>query len=207
MFADANRSVTKKLSDIPTALEPTLDMSFIEALSREPMPPGSITAGWHVYIETHFLGGTAMFYNWEIADIGLLIQIRHRGKLARAKIALLQSKRLYADEIRKLPDLRRKYQQGFFSLVLTDEDHRLLVGGRTFHFTEKSLYREYRGEGRAGEARRAVRAGPRNSRLLPLLQPTGNPVAGNYTLLAPCSEYPTASRLSRGSLGAPCFEA
>lgn len=148
VFADANRIVTRKLSEIPSAHEPQLDMSLIESLSREPSPPKSLTAGWHVYIETHFLGGRAMFMNWEVADIGLLVQVRQRGKLVQAKTGLLQSKRLYPEEIRRLPDLRRRYEEGFFSLMLTDEEHALRMGGRQFQFKKESVYLAYdvRGE-------------------------------------------------------------
>ena len=151
VFADCNRFTTKKLSDIPTVHEPQLDMSFIESLSREPAPPPSMTAGWNVYIETHFLGGRAMFRNWEIADIGLLIQLRQNGRLLRVKTGLLQSKRLYPDELRALPDLRRRYQEGFFSLMPTDEAHRETTRLRRFHFRPTSAYLAYEANGEQEE--------------------------------------------------------
>lgn len=147
VFADCNRFTTKKLSDIPTVHEPQLDMSFIESLSREPAPPPSMTAGWNVYLETHFLGGRAMFQNWEIADIGLLIQLRQHGKLVRVKTGLLQSKRLYPKELQALPDLRRRYQEGFFALMPTDEGHREIARSRRFHFEPKSVYLAYQTNG------------------------------------------------------------
>jgi hypothetical protein len=138
VFLNTNKVVTRKLSEIPTVHEPSLDMSFVESLSRVPVPPP--IAGWRVQIQTHFLGGRALFMNWEIADIGLLVFIRQGGRLVRSKLALLQSKRLYPDEIKQLPDDRLRYEIGFATLSQSDEDYERALQPRAFHFTDKSRY-------------------------------------------------------------------
>jgi hypothetical protein len=141
VFAEANATVTRKLSEIPTTHEPSLDMSLIDSLSRVPQSPPIF--GWQVRLETHFLGGRALFANWEVADIGLLVFIRQGGKLLRTKLALLQSKRLYPDELKKLPDLRERYRVGFASLLTSDEVYQDATRARSFHFTRKSRYRAF----------------------------------------------------------------
>src|SRR5690242_12768113 len=92
VFAAANRQASTALSRVPTLHEPELDMQLIAALNQA--PPVAGIDGWTVYIETHFLGGRRHFMNWEVADIGLLVIFRDRGRVLRIKVGLLQSKRL-----------------------------------------------------------------------------------------------------------------
>ena len=84
---------------------------------------------WTVEISTHYLGGGRHWADWpewprkwEIADIGFLVQFRQDGKLIRSKVALLQSKRLYADELDLDDDIPYDFMVGFgrlFSLGRT----------------------------------------------------------------------------------------
>ena len=138
VFAAANKSVTGMLSTIPTHHEPELDMALLGALNH--VPPVANPAGWTVYIQTHFLGGRRHFYNWEVADIGLLVVFRDRGKVLRIKVGLLQSKRLYSIERRALPDLQNKFEVGFATLLQVPDAYRVLTSGRTFTFGEASEY-------------------------------------------------------------------
>lgn len=197
VFADSNRVTTKKLSDIPTVHEPQLDMSFIESLSREPPPPPKLTGGWSVHIETHFLGGRAMFRNWEIADIGLLVQFRQAGKLCRAKTALLQSKRLYPNEVQALPDLRRRFEEGFFALMPSDVDHAAAKHLRRFRFTSDSVYLAY---GARGEQEVRI-ADYENQRKIPVYYLFYNPrevpweATMPFTTRAPATRPPVGCRV------------
>lgn len=138
VFAFVNQQVTKTLSLIPTHHEPELDMQVIAALNQTP----AITdvSGWTIYIQTHFLGGRRHFYNWEVADIGLLVIFRDRGKVLRIKVGLLQSKRLYPQEVQQLPDYSKRFRIGFATLLEDPEVFRALAAGRTFSFTETSKY-------------------------------------------------------------------
>lgn len=138
VFAKVNAQVSGTLSRVPTHHEPELDMQLIAALNQAP----SVTdvSGWTVYIQTHFLGGRRHFMNWEVADIGLLVVFRDRGRVLRIKVGLLQSKRLYSREIREIPDHQERFQIGFGTLLQSPEAFRALAAGRTFSFTEKSAY-------------------------------------------------------------------
>lgn len=138
VFAAANNSVAGTLSRIPTHHEPELDMQLIAALNQAPAVTS--VSGWTVYIQTHFLGGRRHFYNWEVADIGLLVIFRDRGKVLRIKVGLLQSKRLYATETRALPDLPKKMRIGFGTLLHDPEAFRQLAAGRVFTLAEQSKY-------------------------------------------------------------------
>lgn len=138
VFGGVNKQVTETLSLIPTHHEPELDMQVIAALNRAPAVAD--VSGWTVYIQTHFLGGRRHFYNWEVADIGLLIIFRDRGKVLRIKVGLLQSKRLYPREIKEIPDHRTRFQIGFATLLESPEAFRVLASGRRFSFTQESKY-------------------------------------------------------------------
>lgn len=94
VFLDCNERLSEKLSNNPNTPETSLDVTFIEHLSRYASPI-SFGGGWTVRIDTHFIGGRRHFYGWEIADIGVLVFYRQAGSVVRKKVALLQSKRLY----------------------------------------------------------------------------------------------------------------
>jgi len=49
-------------------------------------------------MDIHYLGGMRHWGAWEIADIGVIVMLRRRGKVQRSKLGLLQSKRLYPAE-------------------------------------------------------------------------------------------------------------
>lgn len=138
VFAAVNKQVTETLSLIPTHHEPELDMQVIAALNRAPAVAD--VSGWTVYIQTHFLGGRRHFYNWEVADIGLLVIFRNRGEVLRIKVGLLQSKRLYPREVLKIPDHRERFRIGFATLLENPEAFRVLASGRSFSFTKDSKY-------------------------------------------------------------------
>jgi hypothetical protein len=105
------------------------------------------SSGWTVNIATHFLGGGRHFAvwpeqrRWEIADIGVLILFRRGGTLLRSKVALLQSKRLYADEIDWDEDNPVDYMIGFGRLLQDDTDWGVVANPRRFTFTDESRYK------------------------------------------------------------------
>ena len=87
--------------------------------------------------------------NWEIADIGILVVFRRKNTILGSKIALLQSKRLYPDEIENATDmLPIDYNVGFGRLFLSDGEYSAHVRPRTFRFSPNSKYRalEYQKE-------------------------------------------------------------
>jgi len=138
VFASVNKDVSGLLSLNPNHHEPELDMALISGLNHA--PPVAHPAGWTVYIQTHFLGGRRHFYNWEVADIGFLVIFRDRGKILRIKVGLLQSKRLYPTEEKRLPEHADRFRIGFATLVAEPDAFRALVSGRSFTFSRDSRY-------------------------------------------------------------------
>ena len=68
-------------------------------------------------LDTHFLGGR-YWGHWEVADIGILVVFRRKGQMLGTKIALIQSKRLYPDEIENAVDMHpMDYETGFRRLL------------------------------------------------------------------------------------------
>lgn len=176
-FAECNDYVSGKLSNLPTTYETSLDMALIERLSSVPTP--ILTAsGWTINISTHFLGGGRHFAEWpgerrwEVADIGVLVLFRQGHKLIRSKVALLQSKRLYADEIDWDEDNPLDYMLGFGRLLEDDTDWGAVVRPRPFTFTRESRYKALR---KGDQQYRAI-AGYENSRGVPVYYLLYNPL-------------------------------
>lgn len=184
VFAGVNRQVTSVISRIPTHHEPDLDMQLIAALNQAPAVTD--VSGWTVYIQTHFLGGRRHFYNWEVADIGVLVIFRDRGKVLRIKVGLLQSKRLYSAEISQLPDHQQRFRIGFATLLQNPEAFRALAAGRTFSFTRDS---EYLAISKDSDQERALTAYERMSGI-PVYYLLYNPVRLPWSARVPAVELP-----------------
>ncbi len=148
IFEQVNQRSASTLSRIPTTWETTLDHSLIGHLA-EFSAPFRFASNWVVNLDTHFLGGGRYWGKWEIADIGLLIVFRRSGHVIGTKLALLQSKRLYPEEVDVEHDIHSiDYLVGFGRLLESDSEYRSVVKPRTFHFSERSKYQalEYGGE-------------------------------------------------------------
>ena len=75
-------------------------------------------------LDTHFLGGR-YWGHWEVADIGILVVFRRKGQMLGTKIALIQSKRLYPDEIENAVDMHpMDYETGFRRLLSSDSEYK-----------------------------------------------------------------------------------
>jgi hypothetical protein len=145
-FGACNERVSRLITDVPTTHETPLDMTFIQHFLSV-SAPHVFPSGWTVEISTHYLGGGRHWADWqdwprkwEIADIGFLVQFRQAGKLIRSKVALLQSKRLYADELHLDEDVPYDYMVGFGRLFKDDQPWSDVVAPRRFGFTDQSRY-------------------------------------------------------------------
>jgi hypothetical protein len=146
-FQSCNEHVSAVLSRVPTNHETTLDMSFIDHFAGI-ASPFQFPSGWVVQVSTHYLGGgrhvgdwPGLPRRWEIADIGILVLFRQRGRLIRSKVALLQSKRLYPDELEWDEDNPLDYVVGFGRLMQPDDDWADVIAPRPFSFTPQSRYK------------------------------------------------------------------
>jgi hypothetical protein len=141
-FAKCNKGVASDLSLFPAIHEESLDMNLIGYWGKNQQPV-KLKSGWTVRVDAHFIGGGRHFGTWEVADIGLMIIFRRRGKVVRSKMAFLQSKKLYANSLvfnKDNPHIRRF---GMGRLLVTEEEHTEIIKPRLLHFTEASKYNAF----------------------------------------------------------------
>src|SRR5262249_49590560 len=87
------------------------------------------------------LGGLRHFmHRWEIADIGILVHFRHKGKTVQSKAAVLQSKRLYPKGRQVTEDLPVDYEIGFGRLNDPEDAKVPLFHACQFEFDEQCSY-------------------------------------------------------------------
>lgn len=137
VFGGANQFVSTYLSQVPNAHEPSLDTALVSYIARESRPV-QFPNDWVVKLDTHFLGNSRYWGRWEIADIGLLLMFRRRGQVLRTKVALLQSKRLYAREQKSTDEPN---YVGFGALHESDKTFLKTLAPRTFTFDDESYYK------------------------------------------------------------------
>lgn len=116
IFATANDRVSRAVTTHPNMHEETLDHILVLELTAAP-PAFFARERMGVSIETHWLGHRWMFGRWEIADIAFFIILRQRGNLISRKVALLQTKRLYSEEIAVVELDETDYRIGIGRLV------------------------------------------------------------------------------------------
>lgn len=94
IFSELNDSISRKLTVVPNIPEETLDISFIDNLSRH-SAPRIVSPNWAIRIAAHFIGNIRHRRRYEIADLGVVIIFKNAGTVLARKLILLQSKRLY----------------------------------------------------------------------------------------------------------------
>lgn len=141
-FANCNNQLAYELSIFPGIREESLDNNFISHFSKIP-GPFAFDPNWTVRIDAHFIGGGRHYYNWEVADIGLMIIFRRNGKILRSKMVFLQSKKLYAASIEKV-DEDPYNRMGMGRLLVTESEHKYIVKSRIAKFEERSKYKAFK---------------------------------------------------------------
>jgi hypothetical protein len=139
VFADANRRLAEKMLNVPSIPEPHLDTTFVEHLMSF-ATPRKFKGDWAIRIDTHYIGGLAQYWSWEIADIGVFVFFQRKGQLVRQKVALLQSKRLYpiVGDVVELEDF--DYMIGMARLGARQGPQAAIIADRIFRFTMSSGY-------------------------------------------------------------------
>lgn len=143
VFFDCNERLSEKLSNNPNTPETSLDVTFIEHLSRYASPI-SIGKGWTVRIDTHFIGGRRHFYGWEIADIGVFVFYRKAGSTVQKKVALLQSKRLYPLRGTVDEETLENVIIGISTLVPSEETGLPIFHPISYRFDKASKYKAFK---------------------------------------------------------------
>lgn len=132
VFSAANVRITEKLDTNPKAPEESLDLTWIEQLSRYSSAT-TFGSNWTAWIQTHYLGGMRHFYRWEIADIGVLVFLRLPEEKV-SKVALLQSKRLYPRASSVQEETMSDFEVGFARLADPEDEALPLSMAADFRF-------------------------------------------------------------------------
>lgn len=137
LVRDCNFNVSYDLSTFPFTHEESLDNKLIsQFISKGPRKFGS---DWTVRFDAHYIGGGRHFRTFEVADLGLMVIFRKKGKIIRSKLAFLQSKKLYANTL-KLRAFDPYYRQGMGRLLVTDEEHAEFMQSKLLKYTDNSKY-------------------------------------------------------------------
>lgn len=139
IFSDCNRAVSRQISIFPNTHEETLDQLLVTHLAQM-QGPIKFDSGWIMRFDAHFIGGGRHYRTWEVADIGLMVVFRKKGKIVRSKLVFLQSKRLYASTLKFKP-IDPYYRMGMGRLLVTDEEHQELIEKKTITFSSDCRYK------------------------------------------------------------------
>jgi len=139
LFADCNDEVSTEFATFPAMREESLDTLLISKFSRS-QAPVRLPSNWIVRIDAHFIGGGRHYGSWEVADIAVLMIFRRAGKIVRSKIALLQSKKLYADPTIATTEDNIERHFGLGRIIQLQELHDEIIESRTLSFTKASKY-------------------------------------------------------------------
>jgi hypothetical protein len=140
IFAQANVRLSEKIARVPNCPEPSLDLTLIEHLSQ--FGAAQVVApGWAVRIDVHYLGGMRHYFDWEIADIGVLLFAKKHGSTIASKVALLQSKRLYPAQHGVIEESISDFHIGFAKLLPGAAKTASIASPHQFNFNTNSKYK------------------------------------------------------------------
>lgn len=149
VFAEANRSVTERLVNLPNIRETSLDDGLIEALLPDSAPT-LLPSGAIVRMDTHNIGGLRRIgwpdwdlprrRRWETADIAILVFVYRGERLVAKKIGLLQSKRLYPDNNDVEDEDEIGFRHGMNAFIRREPTQPIGVLHRSFEFDENCIF-------------------------------------------------------------------
>jgi len=139
VFKNCNQRVSGKLSKCPATCETSLNLTLIEHLSNYKAPI-KLKGNWIIQFDTHFLGEMTHQQDWGMIDIGILIIFKKNGRAVKSKIALLQSKKLCANELLATENNKETTIQTIGGLFESDSLYAGIIGSGVLHFDESSKY-------------------------------------------------------------------
>ncbi|MEX1252926.1 MAG: hypothetical protein WEE64_01165 [Dehalococcoidia bacterium] len=193
VFQQCNARIAEKLVNNPNVPEESLDLTWIEHLSRYSSPI-ALGNSWFAKIQAHYLGGMRHFYRWEIADIGVLVFLKRAGEMRRSKVGLLQSKRLYPASQKVAEETLVDYETGFARLADPEDWSRSIATETMFEFNDECRYGALLA---ASNQVKAIKQYERKSRLQVYYQ-LYNPPALPLTRFVP-SEHITINEVGIGT--------
>jgi len=184
--SDCNNKVALDLSTFPNTHEESLDLTFISHFASR-QGPIKFGSNWTVRFDAHYIGGGRHYRNWEVADLGLMVIFRKRGKIVRSKLAFLQSKKLYANTVKYKP-VDPYYRMGMGRLLVTEEEHLELVAPKLLKYNENSKYKAFKKD---SEQQRAMSSFSKefDVKMYYLLY---NPCEIPWSVKMPVESFPTA---------------
>ena len=135
----ASEETTERLSNQPNTRETTLDDALVSAVAKFAAPT-RLPSKTIVTIDVHNIGGLRQWGRWELADIAFLVHVSSGGKPVVQKIGLLQSKRLYPENLDVEADDPIAFGYGLNGLIDPPETAAPTFRRTTYTFTETSVY-------------------------------------------------------------------
>lgn len=181
VFADVNRHVSETLVNVPAIRETSLDDVVVTELTRHTAPT-RLPSHTVVRMDIHNIGGLRQFHQWEIADIGILVFVIHRGQIVGRKIALLQAKRLYPKNLDVDVDDLVNFRYGMNRFLRIEESPTSMLVTRKFDFDEDCIYGALKADSDQQKAIQEFEKGFGRSVFYLLYNPPLLPVSVSYPL-------------------------
>lgn len=135
----ASEETTERLSNQPNTRETTLDDALVNAVAKFAAPT-RLSSDTIVTIDVHNIGGLRQWGRWELADIAFLVHVSAGGRPVVQKIGLLQSKRLYPENLDVDADDPVAFAYGLNGLIDPPVTATPTFRRTTYKFSEQSVY-------------------------------------------------------------------
>ena len=135
----ASDQATERISNQPNVREVSLDDMFVSSIARFSAPK-RLPSNTIVKIEVHNIGGLRQWGRWELADIAFVVHVSIGGSPLVQKIGLLQSKRLYPDNLDVDADDPIGFLYGLNGLLDSPELITPPLRPTVYKFTDNSIY-------------------------------------------------------------------
>ena len=135
----ASDQTTERISNQPNVREISLDDTLVNSIGRFSAPK-RLPSNTIVRIEVHNTGGLRQWGRWELADIAFVVHVSSGGSPLVQKIGLLQSKRLYPENLDVDPDDPVAFMYGLNGLLDPPELTTPPLPPTTYRFTDSSIY-------------------------------------------------------------------
>ena len=135
----ASDQVTERISNQPNVRETSLDDALVDSIARFAAPK-RLPSNTIVKIDIHNIGGLRQWGRWELADIAFVVHVSSGGSPLAQKIGLLQSKRLYPENLDVDADDPVRFLYGLNGLLEPPELATPPLPPTTYKFTENSIY-------------------------------------------------------------------
>ncbi|MDE0509386.1 MAG: hypothetical protein OXI17_12240 [Gammaproteobacteria bacterium] len=135
----ASDEATEQISNQPNVRETSLDDALIIGIAKN-AAPRRLPSNAIVKIEIHNIGGLRHLERWELADIAFVVHVSSNGNPICQKIGLLQSKRLYPENLDVDAEDPIRFFEGLNGLLYPAEFTRPPLAPTTYKFTDNSIY-------------------------------------------------------------------